>query len=100
MAKRSNLKKLLLTATSFAGGMALGMILAPRSGRKSREWINDQTTEFADWVDGQGKDVLNKSSKQISQIRTKVRKGVKNNFPNLYEATEEIKLDESDFLGV
>lgn len=100
MAKRSNLKKLLLTATSFAGGMALGMILAPRSGRKSREWINDQTTEFADWVDGQSKDVLNKSSKQISQIRTKVRKGVKNNFPNLYEATEEIKLDESDFLGV
>lgn len=100
MAKRSNLTKLLLTATSFAGGMALGMILAPRSGRENREWINDQTTEFADWVDDQGKEVLNKSSKKLSQIRTKVREGVKNNFPNLYEATEEIKLDESDFIGV
>lgn len=100
MAKRSNIKRLLLTATSFAGGMALGMILAPKSGRENRKWLNDQTTEFADWVDDQGKEVVNKSGKQISQIRTKVRKGVKNNFPNLYEATEEIKLDESDFLGV
>lgn len=100
MAKRSSFTQLLLTASSFAGGMALGMLLAPRSGKENREWINDHTTELADWVDDQGKEVLNKSSRHLSRVRRKVRRGIKDNLPDLYDATEEIKLDDSDFIGV
>lgn len=100
MAKRSNLTQFLLTASSFAGGVALGLLLAPKSGREHRKWINDQTTELADWVDAQGKVVLKKSSEQISDVSRKVRNGIKDSIPDLYDATENIKLEESDFLGV
>lgn len=100
MAKRSIFIQFLLTATSFAGGIVLGMLLAPKSGKENRRWINDHTTELADWVDSQGKEVLNKSSKQLSGVRKKVRQSIKDNLPDLYDATEEIRLDESDFIGV
>lgn len=100
MAKRSLLAKLLVTATSFAGGVALGILLAPKSGRENREWINRHTSEFTDWVDGQSRDMLNKGNKQINRARKSVRKGIKRNVPNLYDATEEIRLDDSPIIGV
>lgn len=100
MAKRSNLTQFLLTASSFAGGLALGMLLAPKSGKEYRKWINEQTTELADWVDVQSREVLKKGSEQISGVSNKVRHGIKESIPDLYDATENIKLEESDFLGV
>lgn len=100
MAKRSLLAKLLVMATSFAGGMALGILVAPKSGRENREWVNRQTSEFTDWVDGQSRDVLNKSTKKVNKAKEKVQRGIKKNVPNLYDATEEIRLDDSPILGV
>ncbi len=100
MAKRSNLTQLLLTAGSFAGGVALGMLLAPKAGKEYRKWINEQTTELADWADVQGKEVLKKGGAQLSEIRERVRHGIRDSIPDLYDATEEIRLDESDFIGV
>jgi gas vesicle protein len=100
MAKRSNLTQFLLTASSFAGGVALGMLLAPKSGKEYRKWINEQTTELADWADVQGRELLKKSSEQFSGVSSKVRNGIKDSIPDLYDATENIKLDESDFIGV
>jgi len=100
MAKRSNLTQIILTASSFAGGVALGMLLAPKSGKEYRKWINEQTTELADWVDVQGREVLKKSGEQISGVRNRVHNGIKDSIPDLYNATENIKLDESDFIGV
>ena len=100
MAKRSILTKLLVTATSFAGGVALGMLLAPKSGRENREWINRHTSEFSDWVDDQSKEVISRSSRQLAETRKKVRQGIKNNVPDLYDATEEIRLDDSPIIGV
>lgn len=100
MAKRSILSKLLITATSFAGGMALGMLLAPKSGRENREWINRHTTEFTDWVDGQSREVLDKSNRHINRARKTVQSGIKKNVPDLYDATKEIRLDDSPIIGV
>lgn len=100
MAKRSTLTQILLTASSFAGGVALGMLLAPKSGKEYRKWLNNHTTEFTNWVDDQRKEMLGRSSNQLSDVSKKVRMGIKNSIPDLYDATEEIKLDESDFIGV
>lgn len=100
MAKRSNLSQILLTASSFAGGLALGLLLAPKSGKEYRKWINEQTTEFTDWAEVQGKEALKKSSSQINEVSRKVRSGIRDSIPNLYDATEEIRLDDSDFIGV
>ena len=100
MSKRSNLTQLILTAGSFAGGMALGMLLSSKSGSKYRKWINNQTTDITAWVDEQGKEVLKKSSTQLFEASKKVRQGIKKSIPDLYDATEEIRLEESDFIGV
>lgn len=100
MSKRSKLTQFILTAGSFAGGVALGMLLSPKSGKEYRKWINNQTSDIAGWVDEQGKDVLRKSSIQLSQASKKVRQGIKDSIPDLYDATEEIRLEESDFIGV
>lgn len=100
MTKRSIFTKFIVTATSFAGGVALGMLLAPKSGKENRRWINKHTSDFAGWMDGQGKEVLNRSSKQLSEVRKKVQQGIKNNVPDLYDATEEIRLDDSPIIGV
>lgn len=100
MAKRSNFTRFILTASSFASGLALGMLLAPKSGKEYRKWINKQTTELADWVDVQGREVFKKSSEQFSDVGRKVRYSIKDSIPDLYDATENIKLDESDFIGV
>jgi gas vesicle protein len=100
MAKRSNLTQILLTASSFAGGVALGLLLAPKSGKEYRKWLSEQKTELADWIDVHGKEALKKGSAQINEVNRKVRMGIKDNVPDLYDATENIKLDESDFIGV
>ena len=100
MAKRSNLTQILLTASSFAGGLALGLLLSPKTGKEYRKWVNEQTNDLTDWIDVQGKEVLKKSSAQINGMNKKVRAGIKDSIPNLYDATEEIRLDESDFVGV
>lgn len=100
MAKRSNFTRFLITATSFAGGMALGMLLAPKSGKENREWIHKQSADISGWIDGQRKDVIQKSEKQFTEVRKKVQQGIRNNVPDLYDATEEIRLDDSPVIGV
>lgn len=100
MAKRSVFTKFLVTATSFAGGVALGMLLAPKSGKENREWINRHTSELTDWMDDQSREVINRSNRHLAEARKRVQQGIRNNVPDLYDATEEIRLDESPIIGV
>ena len=97
MASQSTISKLLLAATSFAGGMALGLLLAPRSGKENREWVNSQATELSNWAVKQQGDLVNKGEKQFKNIKSKVNRGIKDNVPDLYEATEHLNFDDSDF---
>lgn len=100
MAKRSLITRFIITATSFAGGMALGMLLSPRSGKENRRWIQRQTNDISGWMDHQRKGVIRKSEKQFSEVRKKVHQGIRKNVPDLYDATEEIRLNDSPIIGV
>lgn len=95
MGTRSNLGLFLLATSSFVGGMALGILLSPKSGRENREWIASNATELADWVDEKGRDAIHQGEEQISHIRRNLHEGIKSNVPDLYEATEQIKFDSS-----
>ncbi|MGM0589873.1 MAG: YtxH domain-containing protein [Bacteroidota bacterium] len=93
MATRSNLGLLLLAASSFAGGLALGLLLTPQSGRKNREWIAQNADQMRKWADEKSKEARHHSEEKLHKISESVRDGVRHNMPDLYEATEDLTLD-------
>ncbi|MDX1671732.1 MAG: YtxH domain-containing protein [Balneolaceae bacterium] len=95
MAHRTKLEILLITTASFVCGVAAGLMLAPRSGRESREWMTDNATEIANWVDDKGRSVIDKGTTQVRRTQESIHKTVKNSLPDLYEATEQIELSNS-----
>lgn len=96
MPYRSNFGIFLLATGSFLGGMALGALLSPKTGRENRRWIANSATELADWVDQKRHDAIRQGEIQAGHIRRNIHKGIKNNVPDLYEATEQIDLDRSE----
>ena len=96
MKKHSTLTKLLLATSSFAGGIALGLLLAPNSGRRNRAWVQTHASDVADWIDEKGKQALDSGNKQLKHFRSQVHRNIQKNVPDLYHATEHIDLDEFD----
>lgn len=96
MKKRSAFTKLLLATSSFAGGLAIGLLLAPGSGKRNRAWIQTHASDVTDWIDKKGKQALDSGNRQLKHIRSQVQRNVKKNVPDLYHATEHIDLDEFD----
>ncbi|HKK46891.1 MAG TPA: YtxH domain-containing protein, partial [Balneolaceae bacterium] len=86
MAQKNIFRSIIVTATTFVGGMAVGMLLAPDSGSKSRAWLTDQATELSDWMERQGKFASRQTNLKVGKLRKNMGRGVKRNFPNLYEA--------------
>ena len=97
MAKRSDLTLIVTATTSFLGGLALGMLLAPKSGRESREWISNQTHEAADWLDNKSREAFNRGEEHIEKVAQTIKETVRESVPNLYKATEDIGMEEDDF---
>ncbi|MDZ7690533.1 MAG: YtxH domain-containing protein [Balneolaceae bacterium] len=98
MTEKKNTGLLLLAASSFLGGVGLGLLLSPRSGKQNREWITDHTSELADWVDEKSRRSIEESEKRLAKIRSRMRKGYRDNIPDLYEATEYLGLDGSELV--
>lgn len=96
MAKNSNFSLLIVAAASFVGGAAVGLLVSPRSGRENREWLSDQATDVADWVDKKGHDALNYAENRIDSIKHNVQEELKKAVPDLYEATEDFHLNDDD----
>lgn len=85
--------KIAVTAlTSFAGGLIVGMLLTPQSGEENRKWISDNTDEAKNWLNEKGRALKTESEKRIHGVK----ETVKNTVPNLYEATEDLKLNDKD----
>lgn len=90
MANNSNFSVAVVAVASFMGGVAVGMLLAPKSGKENREWLKHKGSEVKDWVGEKGSQVIHKAGEKISHIRE--------NIPDLYSATENLHLKESDVL--
>lgn len=99
MARKSGFINVLFAAASFAGGLTLGLLLAPKSGKENRRWVSDQANEMTGWMDEQGKQVLRKGSSHLKDLRKNVRSGIQQNVPDLYKATEHIELDGTDLMN-
>lgn len=90
MSKSLNI--IVTSLASFAAGFAVGLLVAPQSGRENRKWVEDHTKEAKHWVEEKGHHILEESEKRLE----KISEGIKESIPDLYEATESIHLDESD----
>lgn len=78
---------LVVAAGAFLGGLALGLLVSPQSGRENRALIRKKSSDVADFV-----------SQKSKKVRSDMSRGVKKNFPDLYEATTDIGLNDDDVL--
>ncbi len=93
MTQRTNI---ILAATTFLGGLATGLLLAPKKGSQYRAWVSDHATGLVDWADIQHQNVRRISNSKLDKIRKNLQQGIKKNVPNLFEATEDIHLSKSE----
>ncbi len=78
---------LVVAAGAFLGGLALGLLVSPNSGRENRALIRKKSSDVADFV-----------TKKTETVRADISRGVKKNFPDLYAATKDIGLNDDDVL--
>ncbi|HKI46613.1 MAG TPA: YtxH domain-containing protein [Balneolales bacterium] len=90
MAASNKLEIILISMASFATGLAVGMLMAPKSGRESREWLQDQADQAVDWLDEKGHEAVHNTSEKLRQVKETI--------PDLYSATEDLDLDDDDLL--
>lgn len=96
MERKTNIRSIFLATTSFIGGVAVGFLLSPKSGDENRMWLSDHTAEMAKWIDSKRQSASNKSSSELQKFRKNVQQGIRQNIPDLYEATEDIGLSDND----
>jgi gas vesicle protein len=98
MSTKSVLTVALATAGAFFTGVAVGLLIAPRSGRENRIWLKNQALEVADWVDQHSKDAIHETEERIKHIQHDVKQKIKQNIPDLYEATSDVHLSEEELI--
>lgn len=64
----SNLvQNILVASLALLGGIAIGMLFAPKSGRENRQWVKDQAGKIKDSAVNLGK----KAEDKINEMRDK-----------------------------
>jgi gas vesicle protein len=76
---------LLTGLAAFAGGVVAGLLLTPKSGKENRQWIEDQSHK-----------ILEDGEKRIGEVSKNIKRSVKENLPDLYEATELLQFDDEE----
>ncbi|NGP89597.1 YtxH domain-containing protein [Fodinibius halophilus] len=99
MGRKETTNSIILLTTSFIGGVAAGLLLAPKSGARNRAWLTKRVNELTHWVNDQRKSARRLSKKEIHKFHRHVQQGVRQNVPDLYDATEDIELSEQDLNG-
>jgi gas vesicle protein len=97
MEKQGNSLAYLVSALGiFAGGIALGLLLAPKSGKESREYIRKSAGEAGHWVNDRSKLARDRAKSATENLKN----SVKDRVPDLYEATDGLHLSENEVLSV
>lgn len=90
MAASNKLEILLISVASFATGMAVGLLMAPKSGKENREWLQDQADQAVDWLDEKSQEAIHTTGRRLRRVKETI--------PDLYSATEDLDLDDDDLL--
>lgn len=96
MGRKNNL---LLFTTSFIGGLAAGLLLAPKKGVQNRAWLSKNALEMGRWAKLQKRIARLKGNRELARIQQNVQQGIRHHIPDLYQATDSISLSENDFIN-
>lgn len=88
----------LLLTTSFLGGLATGFLLSPKKGEQNRAWLSESALGLNRWAKLQRYLAERKSSRELQKLRKNIQQGIRQNIPNLYEATDTIPLSDTKIL--
>ncbi len=81
------------------GGVAMGLLLTPQTGRQNRNSIYKHTSKAGNWLNRQRKLAGQKGRNELNNIRKNVHSGLKKNIPDLYTATDQIDLSDHRLTG-
>ena len=81
---------------SFSAGVVVGLLITPASGKQNRKWITEHSNDARHWVEEKGHRLIEESEKKLEKISD----GIKESIPDLYEATEDVHLDDTDMKDV
>ncbi len=73
---------------AFAGGVVAGMLLTPRSGKENRKWIENTSHK-----------IIEDSEKRLGKVSSNIKRSMKDNLPDLYEATEDLLFEDEELEG-
>lgn len=88
----------LATAGAFFTGLAVGLLISPRSGKENRTWLKQHAEDLGDWVEDHSKEAIQETEEKIKHLQQDVKKKIKDSIPDLYEATEDIHLTEEELI--
>lgn len=83
MAKRSLSPQLIITLTSFIGGMAVGILCTSKAFSDKGSQLTHQC--------------LAKSREELGRLRSRIFRKITHHMPDLYEATSRIEWGEDEF---
>jgi gas vesicle protein len=81
---------------SFSAGVVVGMLITPQSGRDNRRWISEHSSGAKHWVEDKGHKIIEESERELEKISDNIKGAI----PDLYEATEDVHLDDADMKDV
>lgn len=76
----------------FAAGVAAGLLLSPKSGKENREAIRRSADSAGNWVKAR----QDEAQKKAQEVSNKVKRTVQEHVPDLYEATNSLRLNDDD----
>lgn len=85
-------------AGSFASGLTIGLLFAPKAGKENRSWISKQTDNILDWMDKKREETVKSTEDKFSYVRKNIESGMRKSIPDLYSATEDLSLDEGELM--
>ncbi|WP_138432160.1 YtxH domain-containing protein [Fodinibius saliphilus] len=99
MAQKKTKNSFLVLTTSFVGGLAAGLLLAPKNGARNRAWLAERIGELSNWVDDQRKSVQHLGKQEVHKFHQHIQQGIHQNVPDLYHATAKIDLSDQKLNG-
>ncbi|MFH5830806.1 hypothetical protein [Halalkalibaculum sp. DA384] len=90
MKEKKSMRLFLVAASSFIGGVGLGLLMAPRNGRQNRQWLIQHVSEWSPRRTNNKK--RHTLKRQLRKLRNRVKRGYDNRVPDLYAATDQLDL--------
>lgn len=93
---RNQSKKIFLIIGCLSAGAVTGWLLISRSDREKLQKMRENFRKTGKWFGEQNRKVIHRGKESVSAFAERIRSSLDNSIPDLYDATEEIFIEETD----